>query len=66
MLRYATCGGFPLLTRCGGRKPRLRASNAVVFSPSGTPEAEFCVGDQIPDTDTDGVGVPAFDLPAAG
>jgi hypothetical protein len=29
------------------------ASNAVVFSPSGTPEAEFCVGDDIPALVTD-------------
>lgn len=32
------------------------ASNAVVFSPSGTPEAEFCVGDDIPALVTDAHG----------
>ncbi|MFH8980378.1 hypothetical protein [Streptomyces varsoviensis] len=32
------------------------ASNAVVFSPSGTPEAEFCVGDDIPALATDAHG----------
>ncbi|MFI1284328.1 hypothetical protein ACH4U5_26870 [Streptomyces sp. NPDC020858] len=31
-------------------------SNAVVFSPSGTPEAEFCVGDDIPSLVTDAHG----------
>lgn len=31
----------------------LWRSNAVVFSPSGTPEAEFCVGDDIPALVTD-------------
>ncbi|MGW6023442.1 hypothetical protein [Streptomyces sp. NPDC055099] len=30
--------------------------NAVVFSPSGTPEAEFCVGDDIPALVTDAHG----------
>lgn len=29
------------------------APNAVVFSPSGTPEAEFCIGDDIPALVTD-------------
>ncbi|MEV6195691.1 hypothetical protein AB0M19_25185 [Streptomyces sp. NPDC051920] len=32
------------------------ASNAVVFSPSGAPEAEFCVGDDIPAMVTDALG----------
>ncbi|WP_435220887.1 hypothetical protein [Streptomyces sp. Tue6028] len=32
------------------------APNAVVFSPSGTPEAEFCVGDDIPALVTDVAG----------
>ena len=41
-----------------GRTPRsgadgLWAPNAVVFSPSGTPENEFCVGDDIPALVTD-------------
>ncbi|WP_234020666.1 hypothetical protein [Streptomyces sp. 142MFCol3.1] len=32
------------------------APNAVVFSPTGTPEAEFCVGDDIPALVTDVAG----------
>ncbi|MGW2485787.1 hypothetical protein ACWCV9_01025 [Streptomyces sp. NPDC001606] len=32
------------------------APNAVVFSPSGTPEAEFCIGDDIPALVTDARG----------
>ncbi|WP_372346060.1 hypothetical protein [Streptomyces sp. KL116D] len=45
----------------GGRTLRSEAgdawqTNAVVFSPSGTPEAEFCVGDDIPALVTDARG----------
>ncbi|MFE0187364.1 hypothetical protein [Streptomyces sp. NPDC058989] len=47
--RFVLVGGRTFRNGTDGRW----APNAVVFSPSGTPEAEFCVGDDIPALVTD-------------